>query len=203
METVIAGMLGAVAGWGARAVLVRLRTPVRPPRAVPEAIVAAIWALLAARDLPPWWLPVPAAVGWLAVVLIATDVRHRRLPDAVTVPAYPATAALLAAASLAGPGPGLAARAAAAAVLLFAVHAAVHLAKPSHLGAGDVKLAGLVGAVLGAVSWSALLAGPVLAAVVTTALALASRGRTAPHGPGLLAAALLAAVFPAAGALAG
>jgi hypothetical protein len=57
--------------------------------------------------------------------------------------------------------------------------------------------------VLGAVSWSALLLGPVIAAAVTAGLALAGRDRSPPHGPGLLAAALLAAVFPAAGALAG
>ncbi|HEY3259508.1 MAG TPA: A24 family peptidase [Pseudonocardiaceae bacterium] len=203
MGTVIAGTAGAAAGWSARAVLIRLRRPVRLPSAVPEAVLAALWALSAARNLPPWWLPVPAAVAWLAVVLTATDLRHRRLPDAVTVPAYPVTAVLLAVAGLAGPGPGLAARAAAGGALLLAVHAGVHLAAPRQLGAGDVKLAGPIGAVLGAVSWSALLAGPVLAAVVTAALAVALRGRTAPHGPGLLAAALLAALFPAAGALAG
>jgi leader peptidase (prepilin peptidase)/N-methyltransferase len=142
-------------------------------------------------------------MAWVAVVLTATDLRHRRLPNAVTLPAYPVAGILLTTAALYGPGPVLAARAAAAAALLFAVHAAVHLAAPSQLGAGDVKLAGLVGGVLGAVSWSALLLGPVIAAAVTAGLALAGRDRSPPHGPGLLAAALLAAVFPAAGALAG
>jgi len=196
---------GVVAGWGARAVLARGRRPVHPPAALCEAAVAAVWLLLALRvatgGLPPWWLPVPAALAWLAVVLTATDLGHRRLPDALTLPAYPAAALLLAAAAVAGPGPQLAARAATGAVLLLAVHAAVHLAAPSQLGAGDVKLAGVVGAVLGAVSCSALVLGPVVAAAVTTVLALTTRGRApAPHGPGMLAAALLVAVFPAAGA---
>lgn len=168
-----------------------------------ESAVAALWALAATRGLPAWWLPVPAVIAWLAVVLTATDLRYRRLPNAVTMPAYPVLAVLIAVAAFAGPGPGLATRAATAAVVLFVVHAAVHLAAPRHLGAGDVKLAGLVGAVLGAVSWSAVLLGPVVAAAVTTALALVSRGRAAPHGPGLLAGALLVAVFPAAGALGG
>jgi leader peptidase (prepilin peptidase)/N-methyltransferase len=203
MEILIAAAAGGAAGRVARAVLARLGTPVRPPAAVPEAAMAALWALVAARPLPAWWLPVPAALAWLAVVLTATDLRHRRLPNAVTVPAYPATAGLLTVAALAGPGPGLAARAVAAAAILLAVHAAVHLAAPGHLGAGDVKLAGVVGAVLGAVSWSALLVGPVVAALVTAVLAVTSRDGAAPHGPGLLVAALLAAVFPAAGALAG
>lgn len=204
MEVVIAAALaGAVAGRGARAVLGRLSTPVRPPPALLEATLAALWAFVAARPLPWWWQPVPAAVAWVAVVLTATDLRHRRLPNAVTLPAYPAAGVLLTVAALMGPGPGLAARAVAAGALLLAVHAAVHLAAPAQLGAGDVKLAGLVGVVLGAVSWSALLVGPVIAAVVTVVLALAGRGKSAPHGPGLLAAALLVAVFPAAGALAG
>jgi leader peptidase (prepilin peptidase) / N-methyltransferase len=203
MDVVFAAIVGAMAGRVARAVLVKLRTPVRPPPGSCEAAVAALWTLVAVRPLPTWWLPVPAALAWLTVVLTATDLRHRLLPNAVTLPAYPVGAALLTMAALTGPGVGLAVRAAAGGVALLAVHATVHLAAPRHLGAGDVKLAGLVGAVLGAVSWSAVLLGPLIAAVVTTALALTGRRTAAPHGPGLLAAALLVAVFPAAGALAG
>lgn len=198
VDTIIAGLAGAVAGYGARAVLIRLRT--RPPRYSCELLVAALWALATMLPLPPWWLPVPAALAWLAVVLTATDLRHRRLPNAVTLPSYPAAAIVIGAAAVAGPGPSLAIRAAAAAAALTAVHAAVHLAAPDQLGAGDVKLAGIVGAVLGAVSWSAVLVGPVIAAVLTAALALAGRRREAPHGPGLLAAALLTALFPATAA---
>ena len=203
VDAVLAGLAGAVAGFGARAVLARLRAPVRPAPSLCEVAVGALWALAAALPLPPWWWPVPAALAWLAVVLTATDLRHRLLPNAVTLPAYPVVLALLGAAAFAGPGPQLAIRAAAAGAVLFAVHAAVHLAAPGQLGAGDVKLAGIVGAVLGAVSWSAVLAGPVIAAVLTAALAAAGRRRSAPHGPGLLAAALLVAMFPSAGALGG
>lgn len=202
-----AGALGGVAGYGARVLLGRLRAPVRVPAGLCEAAGAVGWGLLAWRaaagELPLWWLPVPAALLWCAVVLTTTDLAHRLLPDVVTLPAYPVLGVLLAGAAVAGPGVGLLARAAAAGAALLAVHAAVHLAAPGQLGAGDVKLAGLVGAVLGAVSWSAVLLGPVLAAVVTIALATATRRQSAPHGPGLLLAALLAAAFPAAGALGG
>lgn len=202
-----AALLGAVAGLGARVLLGGLRAPVRVWPGLCESAGALGWALLAWRvatgGLPLWWVPVPAALGWLAAVLTATDLRHRLLPNVVTLPAYPALAVLLAVAAVTGPGAGLAARAAGAGLVLLTVHAVVHLAVPTQLGAGDVKLAGLVGAVLGAVSWSAVLFGPVLAAVVTAALAVATRRGHAPHGPGLLFAALLAAVFPAAGALAG
>ena len=91
----------------------------------------------------------------------------------------------------------------AGAVLLLAVHAVVHLTAPGQLGAGDVKLSGVVGAVLGAVSWPAVLLGPVVAAVLTVVLAVLGRRGSAPHGPGLLLAALLVSLFPATGALAG
>ena len=209
VPVVIATLAGLAAGHIGRTVLAGLRTPVPAPPGACEGTVAAVWLVLAARAMvgamPPWWVPVPAALAWLAVVLTATDLRHRRLPNALTLPAYPAAALLILSGALAGPGPGLAVRAAAAAALLVAVHAAVHLAAPGHLGAGDVKLAGLVGAVLGAVSWSAFLLGPIIAAVITAVLALASRAnrRDVPHGPGLLLAALLVSAFPASGALAG
>lgn len=203
--------LGVFAGWGARVVLGRLpRGAVRVPVGVCEAAVGAAWGLLVLRaasgHLPAWWLPVPAALAWLTAVLTATDLSHRLLPDAVTLPAYPAAAALLVAAALAGPGSALALRAAAGGAVLAAGYAAVHLAAPSQLGAGDVKLAGVTGATLAAVSWSALLLGSLIAAVITVAIiaVLALRpgsGRQAPHGPGMLAAALFIAAFPAPGTL--
>ncbi len=197
-----AATTGAAAGHTARAVLATLTAPVHPRPGVCEATTATAWALLTWQtttgNLPPWWLPIPAALTWLTVVLTATDLRHRLLPNRVVGPAYPVLAALLAVAAATGPGTALALRAAIAGTTLFAVHAAIHLAAPRHLGAGDVKLAGLVGGVLGAVDWTAVLLGPVVAAVVTTAIAATSRRRTAPHGPGLLIAALLIAALPQA-----
>jgi leader peptidase (prepilin peptidase) / N-methyltransferase len=72
------------------------------------------------------------------------------------------------------------------------------------MGFGDVRLAGLVGGVLGYLSWSAwaigAFAGFVLGAVVGLGLIAAGRGgrRTAvPFGPFMVAGALLA-VFVAA-----
>ena len=52
---------------------------------------------------------------------------------------------------------------------------------------------------LGAVSWPALLLGQVIAAVITVLLAVIERHeRGAPHGPGMLAGALLVVMFPGA-----
>lgn len=194
----VLGIGGAGAGWGARAALARLGCPV--PAGVAEVAVGVLWAVVALRvaagGLPWWWAPVPVTVGWFAVVLTTTDLAQRRLPNAVTLPAYPVVLGLLAVAGAAG-GAGAFGRAVAAGAALLALYAAVHLAAPSQLGAGDVKLAGVVGAVLGAVGWPALLLGQLVAALVTAALAVVDRhGRGAPHGPGMLAGALLIALFP-------
>jgi leader peptidase (prepilin peptidase)/N-methyltransferase len=64
------------------------------------------------------------------------------------------------------------------------------------MGGGDVKLAGSLGAVLGAVGWPAMAVAAVLAAAGTALLAVARRTNHAPHGPSLLAATWLIAAFP-------
>jgi len=168
--------------------------------------VGALWSLVGWRfatgSLPWWWLPIPAALAWFGVLLVATDLRHRRLPDALTLPAYPvlAAAAVLAASQT---GWRLALSATLGALVLYCLYAAVHLARPTALGGGDVKLSGTVGAALGAIGWPAVLVGTTLAAILTLALrALApkstrTRWRTGiPHGPGLLTATYLLTTFP-------
>ncbi|MFD1150979.1 prepilin peptidase [Saccharothrix hoggarensis] len=152
--------------------------------AVPTAVLwLAAWALA-----PPHWLPVPLLLAWLGVLLVVTDLRHGRLPDALTLPAYPAVAVTL---WLCGADLW---RAVAGCLVFGGFHLVVRLLSPAAMGGGDVKLAGSLGAVLGAVSWAALPAGAVLASVITLALGLRWPGATVPHGPGLLAATWLVAV---------
>ncbi|BBZ44705.1 prepilin peptidase [Mycobacterium parmense] len=122
-------------------------------------------------------------LGWLAV-LSWHDLRQRRLPDLLTLPG---AAAILVAAAWAGRGaPALAGAAALATIYLL-----VHLAAPTGMGGGDVKLAlglgGLAGC-CGAGAWFlAALAAPVLTAAGGTAARL--RGvRAVPHGPSMCAA---------------
>ena len=198
----IALAAGAGAGLLTAFILARARAPV--PAAPVAAGTALLWALVVGRwssgGWSAWWLPVPLLVTALAVPLIAADLRHRRLPNALTLPAYPALGFALAAAAFAGPGTGLLLRALAAAVVFGGLHLLVHALSRRSVGAGDVKLAGVLGAVLGAVSWAALPVAAVLAAVVTVALATVRRWPDGvPHGPGLLAAVSLVAVFPETG----
>lgn len=179
------GGLGMLAGSAARLLLGRLRRGARVPPPYLELAVGALWAGVGGwwsnGGLPGRWLPLLFGLAWLGVAAGAVDVLHRRLPDALTLPALPA--AVLLAAPLGG---AAMARAVAGAGVLLGAHLAVRMAAPAALGAGDVKLAGALGAALGAVSWPALLVGPVLASVLTSALALAGllAGRARPGGPG-------------------
>ena len=146
--------------------------------------------------LPWWWLPVPLLLAWLAVPLAAADLARRRLPDALTLPAYPVLGLAVALAAAGGPDPGLGPRAVLGVLLFGGAHAVVRVLVPATLGAGDVKLAGSLGAVLGALGWVALVVAAVLAAVITLLLAVSRRRAVAPHGPGLLLATWLVAAFP-------
>jgi leader peptidase (prepilin peptidase)/N-methyltransferase len=170
----------------------------RPPW--PELACALLSALVgwrAAADLlPSWWLPVPLVLGWFAVPLVAADLARRRLPDVLTLPAYPILGLTIAFAAAAGPGPGLALSALAGTLVFGAAHALVRVLAPAAMGGGDVKLAGSLGAVLGALGWPALAIAATAAAGVTATFALVTRARAAPHGPGLLAATWLVAAFP-------
>ncbi len=147
---------------------------------------------------PGWWLPVPALLTVFAVPLALADLRHLRLPDVLTLPAYPLFGAAIGAAALGGGGPSLAIRAAAGALLFGGAHAAIHHLAPTGLGAGDVKLSGSLGAVLGAAGWPALILATLAASLITLAMAAVSRKARVPHGPALLAAAWLCVLFPLA-----
>jgi leader peptidase (prepilin peptidase) / N-methyltransferase len=187
---------GLVAGGSGRCLLRGLRRGTRVPPPWCELAVGALWAL-AGAVLPLWWLPVPLVVGWFGVLLAATDLARQRLPDALTLPAYPVVFVTLGAVSLLGPGPDPLLRSLTAAVLFLAAHAVVRLTMPAALGAGDVKLSGVVGAVLGAVSWPAVVVGAVAASLITLVLAVVLRRRGGvPHGPGMLAAAWLLTLVP-------
>jgi leader peptidase (prepilin peptidase)/N-methyltransferase len=119
-------------------------------------------------------------LAWLAV-LSCYDVRHRRLPNVLTLPG---AGVVLLAAALTGRGlPALAGAAALAAMYLL-----VHLGAPAAMGAGDVKLAiglgGLAGCFGVGVWFLAALAAPLLTAL--WGVAVLPRGvRTVPHGPSM------------------
>jgi leader peptidase (prepilin peptidase)/N-methyltransferase len=167
--------------------------------------VAILWSIAAWRvadgHLSWWWLPIPLVAAWFAVLLTVVDLKHRRLPNALTLAAYPATAATIAMATTQA-GWQLAAGALMGATALAALYLTIHKLAPQAMGGGDVKLSGSQGAILGAVGWPAVLVGTTLAALLTLALrAVAPKHTTTnwrtgiPHGPGLLTATYLIATF--------
>jgi leader peptidase (prepilin peptidase)/N-methyltransferase len=203
---IVFGAAGVFAGSAARWLLGRLPRGTSVRWGWCEAGVGGLWALVGWRwadgSLPSWWLPVPVMLCWLAVPLVVTDLRHRRLPDALTLSAYPGAAIVLSVAAALGGGWQLLAGAALGTVALFGTHAVVHLLCPGALGRGDVKLSGSLGATLGALGWPSLVLATWLAAVLTLLLRVLAPRRISrrwadgiPHGPGLLAATCLVALL--------
>lgn len=220
---------GALAAWAVCLALARSRSPAAVPPGLCVVATGAVWAWLAWRaavgGLPWWWLPVPLVVTAVAVPLAAADLRYRRLPDVVTLPAVPLVLAAVVVAAVSGPGDGvdtgLVVGAVAGVVAFAGAHLLVRFVVPGSLGAGDVKLAAALGGALGAVGWPALVVAACLASLVTLAVAttaavtrvvravrtagwrfclVAARGNGGvPHGPGLLLGACLVATFPGAG----
>lgn len=162
--------LGMLAGAAGRVLLARMRRGTRVPPPWPEVAVGVPWAAVvgaAGAGVLPWaWVPLLLGGGWLAVVASVVDVRHHRLPDALTLPALPAALVLALPVGLAAVG-----RAAAGAALLAGGYLLVHAVSPRSLGLGDVKLAAPVGALSAAASWPALLLGCALTAVVSVGMA--------------------------------
>ena len=133
-------------------------------------------------------LAAAALTAWLAA-LITADVRHRRLPNVLTLPG----ALVILSWAL---GVGLAKPAILGALALSGVYLAVHLVDPAGLGAGDVKLAVALGALTGAFGLPGWLIGalgaPLLTAVAGAIAAVRRRGALVPHGPSMCVASLAA-----------
>lgn len=183
------------------------------------------------RALPRWWVPVAAALAtavsapffagqpaivracYLAallwgLVLVHIDLRVRRLPDPLVLPAYPAVAlALTGCSALTGRWTALgeAAASAGVAVLAFLLLALYSPGGAGGLGLGDVKLAGVLAALLGWFDWRAAAAGlgagfvigGLLAAVLLVARRVDRRSHIA-FGPAMIGGAYLTVLAAAA-----
>ncbi|MDX2024736.1 prepilin peptidase [Microcella sp.] len=132
----------------------------------------------------------------ISIALAAIDFDTHRLPDAIVLPSYPVLALLLTAAAVVTGDVESAARAAAGAGILFAIYFALALISPRGMGMGDVKLAGVIGMMLGWFGWPALAVGAlaafILGGVVGIGLIVArraSRNTGIPFGPWMLGGA--------------
>jgi leader peptidase (prepilin peptidase) / N-methyltransferase len=165
-------------------------------------ISAAVAAALAA-----WWtgpspiIAVAIPMVLFGVLLAEIDVRCLRLPDPlVAALAIVVVTPLTVITALDGTWDRLG-RAATAAVVVLLLHLVIALLPWGGLGLGDVKLAGVLGFLLGWTGWPTVLLGVVLphlltGPVVLTLLVRRRIGRRTPlpFGPALLAGALIAVV---------
>ena len=141
---------------------------------------------------PTWDAAVAAFFCAALVAVSATDLEHRIIPNRVVVPA---AAVVLAAQTLLHPSPEWALAALGASGFLLAAA----IAYPAGMGMGDVKLALLMGAMLGRTVPVALMAGMLLA-LVPSAVLLARHGAAArkmgiPFGPFLALGSVFALFF--------
>lgn len=167
-----------------------------------EAATALLFVVLTIRisqlDLAAA-LPAYLYLGGAGLVLALIDLDHRRLPDAIVLPSYAVAATLLLIASAVTQDWSPLARAAVGAAAMYGGYFVIAFAYPKGMGFGDVKLAGLLGGLLGYVSWSVLVvgaaAGFVLGSVIGVTVTLVRGGNrksAIPFGPFMIVGALLA-----------
>jgi leader peptidase (prepilin peptidase) / N-methyltransferase len=172
-----------------------------------ELACAAAVALLAWRFADTPEVAAFCLFGALGVALAAIDLKVQRLPDKLTLPAYPAILALLGAAALIGHHGWPLARAGLGCLALGGTYLLLGLIRPGGIGGGDIKLAGLVGLALGWLGWQVLLGGAalgfVLAALAALALLAARRITLRSHisfGPFMIGGAMLVLLAAGPGA---
>jgi leader peptidase (prepilin peptidase) / N-methyltransferase len=119
-------------------------------------------------------------VVWL-VVMSCYDLRQRRLPNWLTLPG--SGAILIGAATTGRAFPVLAGAAA-----LTGAYLLVHLASPTGMGAGDVKLAIGLGGLAGWFGVDVWLAAAVSAPLLTALCGMWCGVRAVPHGPSMCVA---------------
>jgi leader peptidase (prepilin peptidase) / N-methyltransferase len=170
----------------------------------PARVAGTVLVVAAAEVVMVWrfgWTAPLAAYTYFAVtgaLVSAADLADRRVPNQIVLPAYPITAGLLAFASVSGSWWPLA-RAGIAAAVLGGFYLILGLAFPAGMGLGDVKWAGVIGAFLGWLDWSAVPTGTLIAflgaAVTVVAARIAGRRLASlPMAPFMTLGALVAVV---------
>lgn len=132
----------------------------------------------------------------ISVVLTVIDLRTHRLPNRIVLPSYAVAAALLTAAALLSGDLVALLRAVIGMAALYVFYFTLRLVRPSGMGGGDVKLAGLLGFYLGWIGWGALAVGAFAAfllgglfGVVLLLARRAGRKTAIPFGPWMIAGA--------------
>ena len=139
-----------------------------------------------------------AAAALACALLIRVDLAVHRIPNAIVAPAYPLVLGCFAISAALGGGFSDLLRAALAGLALAGTFLLLALIAPSGMGLGDVKLAGLLGIVLGWYGWEQVLTGGIAAfvlgglfAIALLIFARATPKTTVAFGPWLVAGAVV------------
>jgi leader peptidase (prepilin peptidase)/N-methyltransferase len=213
---IVLGLLGAGMGAGLSRVLREASYRHLPERDRPVPrhtwwlviAVALAWASLTFRigaDARWSLLPAYLYLGVIGVALTLIDLDVHRLPDVIVLPSYPIAFVLLLVPTVVTGQWGALLRAVIAGLVLFGVYLALALLSPGGggLGFGDVKLAGVLGLLLGWLGWGpvavSVLAAFVTGGIIAVALLLTRRAHRSSHiafGPSMILGAWVALMFP-------
>ena len=134
----------------------------------------------------------------ISIALAAIDLDSHKLPNVIVLPSYIAVGLLLAAASAAVGDYAPLLGAAIGSAVLFSAYFVMALVYSGGMGFGDVKLAGVIGMLLGYLGWGSLVVGGfsafLLGGIFGVALLIgkrANRKSGIPFGPWMLAGAWL------------
>lgn len=199
----VGGLLGwwPLAAWTARSMKGE-RMPLRTIRIAGAVLTALTFGVLALRFGVSWILPALLGFAASATVLTLVDLAEKRLPNAVVFPTLGVVGVLLVPPTWAAGTWWPLLWGVAGAAAMFAFYFLLALIAPSGMGMGDVKLALVIGLVLGWFGLSAWIVGLLAAFVVGGLLAIIAlvarrvtlRG-SIPFGPSMLMGALIALLF--------
>lgn len=132
----------------------------------------------------------------ISVALAGIDLDTHKLPNSIVLPSYLVVGVLLVGASIVDSDYSHLLPAAIGGAALFAAYFVMALVYPGGMGLGDVKLAGVIGMLLGFLGWGALVVGAFAAFVLggvfglaLIALRRADRKSGIPFGPWMLVGA--------------
>lgn len=202
-----AAVLGAALGallvpwWAVRNIQSGVR--VGPGSRVLAAVVlAVVFAVLVWRTAPVTLVPAVLSFAVVGIAVAVVDLLERRIPNRMLLVGGAVVAVLLVAGLiLSGSVWGLLGALIGGAAM-FGLYLLIALVARSAMGMGDVKLAALIGAVLGAFGWTTWVTGLVAAFVlggIAALIALIARRAgwrdTIPFGPWMVLGAVLALVL--------
>ena len=213
---IVLAVLGAAVGaWLSRALAdAGYRRPDERDRSLPRytmwlvVAVALTWASLTFRfgGQVHWsLLPAYLYLGAIGAALTLIDLDVHRLPDLLVLPSYPIAFVLLLVPTVVTGDWGALLRATLAGLALFVGYLVLALISPGGggLGFGDVKLAGVLGLLLGWLGWGPAIVSVLAAFVIGGLMALillllrrASRSSSIAFGPSMILGAWVALMFP-------